>query len=550
MKTRIPLLTLPAAAFVLCAMPPAISHAAFAPDPVLDDRIEVALDLARTKMLATVDFLEAVNAAETDPARIPYFPQYTVNLDLTPDRSEPDGSWHTTRGNGGFWARGSFAALLWMMAEIEEDPAQRAQWQAWAKTWSEPVRGYTGNDMTVNNYAVFRRWMEQAENEREEQRQTILSLARLLVEPYDRETNTGRFFEEAGIYGYRRRTTAEPRTWYFHAFIDHSPNMEQLLGASWIAYDDAEALDFREKAVRHALNIHQTLNAGRNPGDAGSWQRAYFGWEETSPTYGEFVLNEGKQGWTNASTWSRGQGWWVYGICLAYYHTRHPDVLEAAREAVRYYIDHLPDRYPGEHRRPGVFVPPWDFDYAFEVDFETDYDTSAAALAAAGMVRLLAAMNPADPDYGAFMEALRGTLFSLTDAPFLATEDYPEMSILRKGGYHHPASLEPSSAYNNGLIWGDYFFVDALLKYRKLRDNPPSVPEAPAVVFDADAGMLRWPARADAVYQVEVSDDLRDWRDAGLPFHGAAEGEPLGSAAQPGAAPRFWRLRAWPMPEQ
>ncbi len=531
---------------------PAVSYATFAPDPVLDYRIEAALDLAQAKMLATVEFLETVNAAETDPARVPYFPQYTINLDLTPGRDEPDGTWHTARANGNFWARGSFAALLWIMAEIEDDAAQRAQWRAWARQWSEPVRSYTGNDMTVNNYAVFRRWMEQAENdaEREEQRQTILELSRRLVEPYDRLTNTGRFFEEAGVYGYRRRTSAEPRTWHFHAFIDHSPNMEQLLGSSWIADDDAEALDFREKAVSHALNIHETLNANRNPGNSGSWQRGYFDWEESSPTYGEFILNEGKQGWTDASTWSRGQGWWLYGICLAYYHTRHPEVLEAAREAVRYYIDRLPDRYPGEHRQPGVYVPAWDFDYAYEVDFRTDYDTSAAALAAAGLVRLLAAMDPADPDYGEFSEALRGTLLSLTEAPFLATGDYPEMSILRKGGYHHPASLEPSSAYNNGLIWGDYFFVDALVKYRELRDNPPPAPQAPAVVYEREAGELRWSARARMVYQKETSGDMRDWRDDGMPHIGAADGEELASPAEAGGDSQFWRLRVWPMPER
>lgn len=554
MKTRFnslaALLAAGAVFLSLAAVPPSV--AVFTPDPVLDARIEAALDLAKDKMLATVDFLEAVNAEETDPARIPYFPQYTVNLDLTPDRDEPDGSWHTTRGNGGFWARGSFAALLWMMAEIEEDPALRAQWREWARTWSEPVRSYTGNDMTVNNYAVFRRWMDHAEDdvEREEQRQTILNLARRLVEPYDRETNTGRFFDEAGIYGYRRRTNAEPRTWYFHAFIDHSPNMEQLLGASWIADDEAEALDFREKAVSHALNIHKSLGAGRNPGDSGSWQRAYFDWDEMSPTHGEFLVNEGKQGWTDASTWSRGQAWWIYGICLAHYHTRRPDVLEAAREAVRYYIDHLPDRYPGGHRQPGVFVPAWDFDYAYEVDFGTEYDTSAAAIAAAGMVRLLAAMDPADPDYADFHEALRGTLLSLTEAPFLATQDYPEMSILRKGGYHHPASIQPSSAYNNGLIWGDYFFIDALLKYRKIRDNPPPAPPPPAVVYAEEADELRWSARADMVYQVETSEDLRDWHDTGMPRFGAAEGEGLASPVALEGDPRFWRLRVWPRPER
>ncbi|MCC5841245.1 MAG: hypothetical protein JJT96_14100 [Opitutales bacterium] len=190
-----------------------------------------------------------------------------------------------------------------------------------------------------------------------------------------------------------------------------------------------------------------------------------------------------------------------------------------------------------------MFVPAWDFDYAYTVDFETDLDSSAAAIAAAGLVRLVAAMGPDDPDYADFLAALEGTLLNLSAAPFLTNDEGPEMSILRHGSYHHFASLEPSSSYDNGLIWGDYFFIDAILAYRALRATSVIVPAAPVVYLTAPGTALSWQAQSAVIYQVETSNDLQIWTDQGLPFAGI-EGN-VEAALPNSTQPRYWRLRAW-----
>lgn len=520
--------------------------AAFPANADLEERIENALDFAEVQLLATLDYLEDINANEPDPARRPYYPSTTKNSDNEDTPPGEDGQWRTRRPNGSFWAYGSFASQLWMMAERADDPAARETWKEAAVTYSEPVTSYTGNDVTVNNYAVFRRWFDQADTaaDRDSARAQILQLARALTEPYDRDTNTGRFFEPAGVYGYRRETDAD-NTPYFHAFIDHSPNVHHLLGASLLSESDDEALRFREVAVSHILTLSSTMGSRRDPGNSGSWQRGYFDWDPQSPTYGEFLFNEGKQGWSNESTWSRGQAWWIYGVCLAYYHTRHPQILQAAREAVRYYVDHLPDSYPEPHRRPGIHIPAWDFDYAYEVDFATEYDTSAAAIAAAGMVRFLAVLPPEDPDYADFLAALTGTLHDLTGPPFLTSDGGPEMSLLRHGCYHHPESLKPTDRYDNGLIWGDYFLVDALTAYQKLIANPPAPTAVPSPQISSHSGMLSLQFRADpqTIYQLVFSPDLDQWEDRQLPVH--ADSGDLTIPLQQEMPQGFWRLRMW-----
>jgi unsaturated chondroitin disaccharide hydrolase len=525
------------------------AEGAFAPDPVIDARIESALQVARARMLDTVAQLQATNSAETDPAKVPYYPSYTENRSINPTSLTPDGLWVVERANGAFWTKGSFAGLLWLMARAETNSVQRLQWQAWARAWSEPLRFYSDGDVMMNNYLAFEEWLQQSttEVERDTQRQTLMAGARLLAMPYDRATDTGRFHLDIGAMGYRRKADTTKVEW-FHAFMDHSVNVNQLLTASWLADDPQEALDWRVRAMRHIRTLNAAMGEGRNPGNSGSWQRGYFDWNTNSTNYGKFLFNETKQGWNNASTWSRGQAWWVLATSLAYQHTHHPDMLVAARAAASYYEQHLPDRYPGAARQPGVFVPPWDFDYAAQVNSTTEYDSSAAAMALAGIVRLVAALPPNDPDRARYLEVVHGTLLNLTAAPFLNTNGLPQMSILLKGCYHHFACPNPSKVYNNGLIWGDYFFVDALLTYRALRDwEIPSVPNPGLRAAVAPQGMeVHWSGAPGMIYQLETSTNLLRWDDVGMPVFGLTAPADVSVPSMPDGYTRFWRLRLWP----
>lgn len=536
-------------AVVLAGGCPGVAWSSLPADGELDALVIGALVHADQQLRATVAFLETVSDAEPIPARRPHFPTVTENLALNPGASRPDGQWQTSRADGSFWARGSFAAQLWMMAAQAEEPADQAQWQEWARRWTAPIVGYTGSDMTVNNLAVGRRWYQQATDpvDRAAARDSILLGARRLATPYVRAGNTGSFHEDIGAMGYSRRSDTTGETW-FHAFIDHSPNVEQLLAASWLTDDAAEAVRFRDVAVRHVRTLHGTLGPRRNPGTRGSWQRAYFDWEPTSPTYGQFLFNEAKQGWTAASTWSRGQAWWVYASALAYFHTRLPDLRTIAVEAALDYAERLPDRYPGDSRLPGIFVPAWDFDYALEVDAATDYDTSAAAMAVNGLLHLLVALGPDDPVAEELWTVVRGTLANLSAPPFLTSDGGPEMSILRHGSYHHWASTAPSQQYRNGLIWGDYFFVDALVTYQSFRSAPAVVTVPPTLAL-ADNQMTWWGEPGQA-YQLEATARLGSWQEADRPQAGGGQAIVLELApAEPLSDRFFYRVRTWILPE-
>ena len=79
-----------------------------------------------------------------------------------------------------------------------------------------------------------------------------------------------------------------------------------------------------------------------------------------------------------------------------------------------------------------------------------------------------------DPDYLTYVNSVENILWDLTSSTYLPNTDEPNASILKYGCYVHPKSIVGSSMEmcRRGVIWGDYFFVDALVEYQDfLRNN-------------------------------------------------------------------------------
>lgn len=62
---------------------------------------------------------------------------------------------------------------------------------------------------------------------------------------------------------------------------------------------------------------------------------------EYNATTGDVIARFTAQGYSNSSTWSRGQAWGIYGFSNMYMHTQHPDYLTTARRLV---LPHSPSR--------------------------------------------------------------------------------------------------------------------------------------------------------------------------------------------------------------
>ena len=156
------------------------------------------------------------------------------------------------------------------------------------------------------------------------------------------------------------------------------------------------------------------------------------------------------QGASCMTAWSRGQSWAIYGYTMMYRFTRKADYLVFARQLADFAI--------GNPNMPADGVPYWDYGAPGE-----ERDTSAASIMASGLLEL-ATFVPGDEGraYRAF--AVK-QLLSLSSPAYFAEAGANGNWLLRHGVGHKPAGSEVDTP----LDYGDYYFLEALLRFRASR---------------------------------------------------------------------------------
>lgn len=145
---------------------------------------------------------------------------------------------------------------------------------------------------------------------------------------------------------------------------------------------------------------------------------------------GSVLVRETINGWSDDSTWARGQAWAIHGLVSAYRATGDAEVLETLERAVVMFLGRLPDDG----------VPRWDFD----APHDGPRDASAAAIVAAALL-----------DLGRRDDAL-DLLHALVER---CQNDGDADGLLLHCCYRY----RTSDALDCACVWGDFFFLDALV---------------------------------------------------------------------------------------
>jgi unsaturated chondroitin disaccharide hydrolase len=179
---------------------------------------------------------------------------------------------------------------------------------------------------------------------------------------------------------------------------------------------------------------------------------------------GHIRSRETFQGHSDASTWSRGHAWAIYGFTMAYRYTKDARMLEAAQKVTNYYLDRLP---PDS-------IPYWDMDAPAD---QWVKDSSAAAAVASALLELHTYVTDA-----AVKERYRSAALAMLDS--LSSPDYlaagtQSPGILLHGVAFYRTPIKPrGDAIDESLIYGDYYFVEAVLRFKQsLAAPPPPVPQ-------------------------------------------------------------------------
>ncbi|MDL2320400.1 glycosyl hydrolase family 88, partial [Alistipes sp. OttesenSCG-928-B03] len=167
------------------------------------------------------------------------------------------------------------------------------------------------------------------------------------------------------------------------------------------------------------------------------------------------------QGYSDNSTWARGQAWAIYGFTMTYRETRDQRYLDAATRAADWYLERLPED----------MIPFWDFNveqegftpdyrsYAVEYTGADKKDASAAAIVCSALFELAELSGNA-----AYSEKALAMLESLASPAYRAP-------VGENGGFmimHCTGGLPQHVEIDVPLVYADYYFMESLVRYNKL----------------------------------------------------------------------------------
>ena len=247
------------------------------------------------------------------------------------------------------------------------------------------------------------------------------------------------------------------KRWDYPVIIDNMMNLELLMAASRLTGDES----YSSIAKTHA----NTTMKNHFREDFSTWHVVAYD-EQT----GTVLKKQTSQGFCDDSAWSRGQAWGLYGYTMMYRESGDSTYLKQARGIASFIIPLLPEDG----------VPEWDFNapgtaHPFGMDAkgapspkkfkwkEGDpvlRDSSAGAIIASALIEL---STYGDPD-GLYLKTAEKILRTLASPEYLAEEGENGDFLLK----HGVTNLHAWSGVDIPLTYGDYYFLEALIRYKNL----------------------------------------------------------------------------------
>lgn len=158
------------------------------------------------------------------------------------------------------------------------------------------------------------------------------------------------------------------------------------------------------------------------------------------------------QGYSDSSTWARGQAWGLYGYTVMYRFTHDKQYLEQAKNIASFMLHHP--------NLPADKISYWDFNAPNIPDAKRD--ASAAAITASALLELLTYVDDEQKLYYTTAETILKNLSS---------PDY-KAPLKTNGGFilqHSVGHFSKGSEVDVPLTYADYYFIEAMKRYKALR---------------------------------------------------------------------------------
>ncbi len=324
------------------------------------------------------------------------------------------------------WTDGFWTGLLWLAYEYTADEKYRELADKSVASFKNRVEkdieldhhdlGFLYSLATVSGYKL---------TGSEDAREASIKAANKLISRYQEK---GEFIQAWGELGSKD---------HYRFIIDCLLNIPLLYWAS----DETGDAKYRNIANKHFVT--SCNNVIRD--DASAFHTFYMDNETGKPLRGVT-----RQGYSDDSAWARGQAWGVYGIPLNYRYTRNESCFNLYEGMTNYFLNRLP--------KDNVCY--WDL--IFNDGDDHSKDSSAAAIAVCGMHEMNKYLPEVDENKEVYKYAMHNILRSLIEN-YMNPEIEPGKPVLLHGVY----SWHSGKGVDEGNIWGDYFFLEALIRFYK-----------------------------------------------------------------------------------
>jgi unsaturated chondroitin disaccharide hydrolase len=324
------------------------------------------------------------------------------------------GKWLHGKESWTRWCDGFLPGMMWIFARRTQEIGWFERAEHYSRELEERKHDRDVHDLGFVFWPAYKRWFDLT-NDSDLNDVVIIA-----------GTTMGHRFNEQGKF---LRSFVAPES----CFIDIMMNIGIIFYAARQSHND----DLLRKVTEHCLTTRRYLVRG----DGSTSHEGIFDLET-----GEFLRQTTHQGWRDDSSWARGQAWALYGFGTAFRFSQDARFLNTAEHCADFFIERT-----GESG-----VPPNDWE---ESNPTRPWESSAAAIAASGLFQL-AELTP-DPSrserYRSYAVRIMTTLL---DSEFVADQTPGWEGILKHGSYHERLDL----GVDESVMWGEYFFVEALDK--------------------------------------------------------------------------------------
>jgi unsaturated chondroitin disaccharide hydrolase len=353
--------------------------------------------------------------------------QYKVMMKQTPadvmPRSFNKEKNELVTSNTRWWCSGFYPGTLWLLYSGTRDAEIRAEAEK-RLALQESMKTYTGNhDLGFMIYCPFGNAYDITK--KQEYKEVILTAAETLSKRY-------------------RPSIQAIQSWDSNAnfkcpvIIDNMMNLELL---EWATKNGGDK-KYHEIAVNHS----NTTIKNQFRADNSTWHVIDY-----DLASGKVSRKKTHQGYADESAWARGQSWGLYGYVTMYRFTKNPVYKKVADDIAKFLLNHP--------NLPEDKVPYWDYN-APDIP-NAKRDVSAASIMASALLELGQYMKGAEREK--YVNTAATILQSLASSAYRSPAG-------ANGGFildHSVGHLPGKSEVDVPLTYADYYFVEALLRYKK-----------------------------------------------------------------------------------